>query len=49
MLGPDRLPGAARSVGKALSEVRRLSSGFQNELRTALDETDVRLITFAEL
>ena len=38
VLGPDRLPGAARQVGKAMAEFRRISSGVQAELRDALQE-----------
>ena len=38
VLGPDKLPGAARQVGHWLGELRRLSSGFQAELRDALQE-----------
>ena len=38
VLGPTKLPDAARQVGKALSEFRRMSSGFQAELRDALKE-----------
>ena len=34
----DRLPDAARSVGKAMAEFRRVSTGFQAELRDALNE-----------
>ncbi|MGQ0832128.1 MAG: Sec-independent protein translocase protein TatB [Microthrixaceae bacterium] len=40
VLGPQRLPDAARQVGKALGELRRLSSGFQDELRGALSDAD---------
>lgn len=40
VLGPQRLPEAARQVGKVMGEVRRLSSGFQQELKGALDEAD---------
>ncbi|HJR26171.1 MAG TPA: Sec-independent protein translocase protein TatB [Acidimicrobiales bacterium] len=40
VLGPSRLPGAARQVGKTMSELRRLSSGFQNELKTAFDDAE---------
>ncbi|NIR34626.1 MAG: twin-arginine translocase TatA/TatE family subunit, partial [Actinobacteria bacterium] len=29
VLGPTKLPEAARQVGKAVNELRRLSSGFQ--------------------
>ena len=35
VLGPQRLPEAARQVGKAMGELRRISSGFQNELKSA--------------
>ena len=38
VLGPTKLPEAARQAGRALSEVRRLSSGFQSELRDAMQE-----------
>lgn len=36
VLGPDRLPDAARQAGRVLSEVKRMSSGFQAELRDAM-------------
>ena len=38
VLGPNKLPEAARQVGRAMSELRRLSSGFQSELRDAMQE-----------
>ena len=40
VLGPQRLPDAARQVGKVMSEVRRVSSGFQRELKDALDASE---------
>ena len=40
VLGPQRLPDAARQVGKVMGDLRRMSSGFQNELRGALNEPD---------
>ena len=40
VLGPDKLPGAARSIGRGMSQLRRLSSGFQDEIRNALDAED---------
>ena len=40
VLGPTRLPDAARQVGKAMSDLRRLSTGFQNEVRSAIDLSD---------
>ena len=38
VLGPSRLPDAARSLGKALNEFRRMSSGLQAEVRDAFAE-----------
>lgn len=38
VLGPTKLPEVARTVGKVMGELRRMSSGFQNELRNAMDE-----------
>ncbi len=38
VLGPQRLPDAARQIGKFMGELRRMSSGFQQELKTAFDE-----------
>ena len=40
VLGPNRLPDAARTIGKTMGELRRLSSSFQNEVRGALDTAD---------
>src|SRR5262245_51497913 len=40
VLGPKRLPDAARTIGKTMGELRRLSSSFQNEVRTALNTAD---------
>jgi sec-independent protein translocase protein TatB len=37
VLGPDKLPEFSRKVGRAVHEVRRLSSGFQSEMRQAMD------------
>jgi sec-independent protein translocase protein TatB len=39
VLGPQRMPEAARTVGRVVGEIRRLSSGFQREIRDAFDET----------
>ncbi|HSH59879.1 MAG TPA: Sec-independent protein translocase protein TatB [Acidimicrobiales bacterium] len=38
VLGPNKLPDAARQVGRAIGEMRRLSNGFQAEMRGALHE-----------
>lgn len=40
VLGPQKLPGAVRTAGRVMGEVRRVSSGFQQELKTAFDEVD---------
>jgi sec-independent protein translocase protein TatB len=40
VLGPQRLPDAARQIGKTMGELRRLSSGFQNEMKQALETAD---------
>jgi Tat protein translocase TatB subunit len=45
VLGPQQLPKAVRSVGNVMAELRRMSSGFQDEIRNALDvstETEAR-------
>ena len=39
VLGPDKLPDTARKVGNVVGELRRMSAGFQNEMRSAFDET----------
>ena len=38
VLGPNRLPDAARSLGRAVAELRRMSAGFQEEMRGAFEE-----------
>jgi sec-independent protein translocase protein TatB len=40
VLGPQRLPDAMRTVGRVVGEVRRISSGFQQELRDAFEDRD---------
>lgn len=41
VLGPEKLPGAARSIGKGLAQLRRLSGGFEQEVRNAMHETGI--------
>lgn len=41
VLGPDKLPNAARQAGKYLGDFRRMSHGFQRELRDAMDLGDL--------
>ena len=40
VLGPDKLPGAMRQLGTFVGELRRISRGFQTDLRSALDEAE---------
>ncbi|MGE3445483.1 MAG: Sec-independent protein translocase protein TatB [Acidimicrobiia bacterium] len=44
VLGPEKLPEAARKAGRVVSELRRMSSGFQAEMRDAFVEP-IRTIT----
>ncbi|MDQ2754460.1 MAG: twin-arginine translocase TatA/TatE family subunit [Actinomycetota bacterium] len=38
VLGPNRLPQAARTLGRLLAELRRMSGSLQTEVRDALAE-----------
>ena len=38
ILGPEKLPEAIRKFTKTYSEIKKMSTGFQSELRSALDE-----------
>jgi sec-independent protein translocase protein TatB len=38
VLGPERLPDAARSIAKVISELRRMSSGLQAEVHETFGE-----------
>jgi len=38
VLGPDRLPDAMRKLGRATRELKRITSGFEAELRDALSD-----------
>jgi sec-independent protein translocase protein TatB len=40
VLGPDRLPGFAKKAGKVMGDIRRVSQGFQTEIREAMDFDD---------
>ncbi len=37
VLGPDKLPSTAKKVGRFLHEIRRMTSGFEQEVRKAMD------------
>ncbi len=36
VLGPEKLPDAARQAGRALAEIRKMTSGFQADIRDAM-------------
>ncbi|MCY4192688.1 MAG: Sec-independent protein translocase protein TatB [bacterium] len=38
VLGPEKLPGAARQIGSVIRQFRKISTGFQQELQNALDD-----------
>lgn len=40
VLGPDKLPGALRQAGQFIGEIRKLSNGFQTDLRTAIADAE---------
>ena len=41
-LGPERLPKAARDIGRAIAEFRRITSGVQADLRDAMGADEFR-------
>jgi Tat protein translocase TatB subunit len=47
VLGPGKLPEAARQAGQVMKEFRKISSGFQRELKTALDDPVGKAVTSA--
>ncbi len=40
VLGPEKLPGAIRQFGQVVGELRRISAGFQSDLRGAMAEAE---------
>jgi len=38
VLGPERLPDAAKQFGRVMSEFRKVSSGFQREMKEAMKD-----------
>ena len=49
ILGPEKLPDAIRRFGKVYGELRKMSQGFQTELRDALDEPMRELRSTADM
>jgi sec-independent protein translocase protein TatA len=40
VFGPEKLPGIARSVGRAASELRRMATDVTDEFKSGLDDED---------
>ncbi|MGK2929834.1 MAG: Sec-independent protein translocase protein TatB [Acidimicrobiales bacterium] len=40
VLGPDKLPGALRQFGTVVGELRRISQGFQTDLKGAIADAE---------
>lgn len=38
VLGPEKLPEISRKIGKAAAELKKLSGGFQDEIRSAVHQ-----------
>jgi sec-independent protein translocase protein TatB len=49
VLGPNRLPQAARSLGRFVATMRSMTSTFREEVSGALDSSGVNLSDLAEL
>lgn len=41
VLGPEQLPKAMRTFGNTMAQVRKLSNGFQDEMRSAMNTMDI--------
>ncbi|MCB0977769.1 MAG: twin-arginine translocase TatA/TatE family subunit [Acidimicrobiales bacterium] len=42
VLGPQQLPKAMRTLGNAMAEIRKISSGFQAEMRNAMNSIETQ-------
>lgn len=49
VLGPDKLPEAMRKAGKAYADFKKMTNGFQSEMKSVLDEPMRELRETAEL
>ena len=43
VLGPDKLPDAMRKAGRTFAELKKMASGFQDEIRKGFDEPSAEL------
>jgi Tat protein translocase TatB subunit len=41
VLGPDKLPETARTIGRWVSELRRITTGFTDEVRSAFEGSEL--------
>jgi sec-independent protein translocase protein TatB len=48
VLGPDKLPDAMRKAGRTFAELKKMASGFQDEIRKGFDEPSAELRKTAE-
>lgn len=48
VLGPEKLPDAARRIGRMYAQMKRMGDGFVDEFRQAVDEPVVELRRQAE-
>jgi TatA/E family protein of Tat protein translocase len=48
VVGPDKLPEVAKSLGKGLNEFKKVTSGYKKELQDAMDgrETPVKTASY---
>ena len=49
VLGPTRLPEVARQAGKWMGEFRKISNGFQSEVRQAMNDPVSTVVKKAEI
>lgn len=49
VLGPDKLPEAMRKAGKAYADFKKMTTGFQSEMKSVLEEPMRELRETAEL
>lgn len=49
VLGPQRLPQAARQFGKAMAEFRRVTGGLQAEMRDAMSSIETEIKSAVDL
>lgn len=43
VLGPERLPEVGKKIGKIVTQMRQMSSSFQEELRAAVEDPTIEM------